>query len=86
MPIWRALIVGAVIVGCLAGPGYAQQSKNKGLPPAVPPEYLDRKRDEATVDKQYKETLERTKKNTVETTAKDPWLDLRGSGDIKTKR
>lgn len=86
MAMLRALIAGTVMAASLAGPSLAQQAKNKGLPPAIPQEYLDRKRDEATVDKQYKETLERTKKDTVETSAKDPWQNLRGSDDAKTKR
>ena len=86
MAILKALIAGAVIAGCLAGPSFAQQSKNKGLPAPIPQEYLDRKRDEATVDKQYKETIERTKKDAVETSAKDPWQNLRGGDDTKTKR
>jgi hypothetical protein len=86
MAMRRALIIGALVAVCLAGPSIAQQSKNKGLPPPIPQEYLDRKRDEATVDKQYKETLERTKKDAVETSAKDPWQNLRGSDDAKTKR
>jgi hypothetical protein len=86
MAILKALIAGAVIAGCLAGPSFAQQSKNKGLPAPIPQEYLDRKRDEAAVDKQYKETLERTKKDAVPTSARDPWQDLRGSDDSKTKR
>jgi hypothetical protein len=86
MAFLKALIAGATMAACLAGPSFAQQSKNKGLPPPIPQEYLDRKRDEAAVDKQYKDTLERTKKDAVPTSAKDPWQDLRGNNDSKTKR
>ena len=86
MAILKALIAGATMAACLAGPSFAQKSKDKGLPPPIPQEYLDRKRDEATVDKQYKETLERTKKDAAPASARDPWQDLRGSDDAKTKR
>jgi hypothetical protein len=84
--IFKALIAAAVMAGCIAGPSFAQQSKNKGLPAPIPQEYLDRKRDEAAVDKQYKDTLERTKKDAVPTSARDPWQDLRVGDDTKTKR
>jgi hypothetical protein len=84
--ILKALIAGVTMAACLAGPSFAQQSKNKGLPPPIPQEYLDRKRDEAAVDKQYKDTLERTKKDAAPTSARDPWQDLRGGDDTKTKR
>jgi hypothetical protein len=86
MAFLKALIAGATMAACLAGPSFAQQSRNKGLPPPIPQEYLDRKRDEAAVDKQYKDTLERTKKDAVPTSAKDPWQDLRDNNDSKTKR
>lgn len=86
MAILKALIAGATMAACLAGPSFAQQSKLKGPAPTIPQDSLDRKRDEATVDKQYKETLERTKKDAVGTPAKDPWQNLRGSDDAKTKR
>jgi hypothetical protein len=43
-------------------------------------------KDAETVDKQYKATLERTRKDPVVIPAKDPWQNLRGSDDSKTKR
>jgi hypothetical protein len=82
MAIMRSLIVGAVIAGCLAGPAYAQKDKPN---PLKIDEDLRRKDDEA-IDKQYKSTLERTRKDTIETRATDPWSNMRGSDDSKTKR
>jgi hypothetical protein len=85
MAVLRALIVGAVLAGCLSGPVYAQ-SKKGGAPPASPEE-IQRKKDAEAIDKQYKATLERTRKETpTETRAADPWSYMRGADDAKTKR
>jgi hypothetical protein len=82
--ILRALIVGAVMAGCLAGPVYAQQKKAPGIPKAS--EDRQKEKDAEAVDKQYKATLERTRKNPVPASAADPWQNLRGGDDSKTKR
>jgi hypothetical protein len=84
MRILRALIAGTVLAGCLAGPVSAQ-GKRQGSSGPTPPSNLDKRIDEATVDKQYKATLERTKKEPVAAPA-DPWGGIRGGDDSKTKR
>ena len=61
-------------------------TKKQG-PPAIPgASNLDKRIDEDTVDKQYKATLERTRKEPVVAPAADPWGGIRGSADSKTKR
>jgi hypothetical protein len=85
MAVLRALIVGALMAGCLAGPVYAQQLR-KG--PAIPraAENVQKSKDAETVDKQYKATLERTRKDAVAAPAADQWQTMRGTDDSKTKR
>jgi hypothetical protein len=80
MLILRALIVGAVLTGCLASPVYAQKK--------TPMQLIDeqKKKDAEEADKQYKSTMERTRKDAVETRASDPWQNMRGADDSKTKR
>jgi hypothetical protein len=82
MAVMRALIVGAVMVGCFARPVYAQKQEDK-----TPLQLEDdqKKRDADAIDRQYKSTLDRTRKNTTETRA-DPWSNMRGNDDSKTKR
>lgn len=84
MAILRALIVGAVIAGCLAGPVYAQKRQGPAIPAG--PDDTQKRKDAETVDKQYKATLERTRKDIVVSPAADPWQTMRGSDDSKTKR
>jgi len=83
MTIVRWFIVGAVVAGCLANPAYAQKKTNDN--PLKIEEDQRRKNDEA-IDKQYKATLQRTRKDAVETRAADPWANMRGSDDSKVKR
>jgi hypothetical protein len=85
MTIFRTLIVGAVLAACLAVPAGAQR-RAPDVPKAVDEKEKDRARDAAAIDKQYKDTLERTKKNAVATPPPDPWQNLRTSDDSKTKR
>jgi hypothetical protein len=85
MTVLRAFIIGAVLAGCLAGPVSAQSSRKGPSLPATPGDLEKRKEAEA-IDKQYKATLERTRKDTVVTPPADPWGGIRGGDDSKTKR
>ena len=85
MKTLRALVAGAMMAGFLAGPVSAQ-GKRQGPSGPTPPSTLDKRIDEATVDKQYKATLERTKKEPVAAPAADPWGGIRSNDDSKTKR
>jgi hypothetical protein len=85
MTVLRALIAGVVVAGCLAGPVSAQQKRQGPAAPAAPDD-RQKERDAETVDKQYKATLERTRKDVVAAPPADPWQNLRGGDDPKTKR
>ena len=74
-------MVGALMAGCLAGPVYAQKNEN----PLKVDEDLKRK-DDAEIDRQYKSTLQKTRKDAAETRPVDPWQNIRGAEEPKTKR
>ena len=90
MAIMRSLIVrgaklgllAGFLAGCLAGPAYAQKAPDKT--PMQADDELRRKEAE-TIDKQYKSTLQKTNRDVVETRS-DPWSNMRGADDPKTKR
>lgn len=79
MTVLRALILGAAVAGYLVHPARAEVQN-----PLKADEEMRRKDDDA-VDKQYKSTLKRTNKETTATRT-DPWLNMRGADDSKTKR
>jgi hypothetical protein len=86
MTFARSLIAGAILAGCFAGPVYAQQKDLKDKEPAQLEEEA-RRRDAVDVDKQYKATMQRTHRGpATETRANDPWSNMRGADDSKTKR
>lgn len=82
MTLSRALIVGMLLAAGLAVPANAQH-RTPNIPRA--PEDLDKARDAVAIDKQYKQTIERTKKEAAAPPA-DPWQNLRASDDAKAKR
>lgn len=84
MAVLRALIVGALMAGCLAGSVYAQGKKEAPNPLKV--EEDQRRKDGEAIDRDYKSTLQRTRRDATETRAADPWQSMRGSEDSKTKR
>lgn len=85
MAIMRSIIIGAVLAGCVAGPALAQ--KSKGSENALKIEEDQRRKDDAAIDRQYRATLERTRKNTpVQTNVNDPWTNMRSADDSKAKR
>ena len=75
MVLLRTLVVGAVIAGCLTGTAYAQR-KNANIP--VWKEDPEKAINAEAVDRQYKATLERTRKDPDQAAPKDPWATLRG--------
>jgi len=48
-------------------------------------ELVQRRKDDAAVDRQYKATLQRTRKDTV-VAPSDPWANMRSTDDSKAKR
>jgi opacity protein-like surface antigen len=85
MTFMRSFIAGAVIAVCLSSAAMAQQNNEK-----LPMQQIEdqKKKDAEAIDRQYKSTLDRVKKNapTTETRAADPWQNMRGADDSKTKR
>ena len=79
----KALILGAALTACLAGAAYAQQ-KHVPTNPALIEEQKAQQRDADAIDKQYKSTLDRTRKSTTTATgANDPWANMRGPDPAK---
>jgi hypothetical protein len=70
----------AVALTALMGPVYAQR---KGS--AKNPEEEQKRQEAERIDRQYKATLKRMD-NKTENTVVDPWKDMRGTDDSKTKR
>ena len=82
MSVLRALIAGVLMVGCLSGSAHSQK-------PEKTPLQLDdeqKKKDAEAIDRQYKSTLDRTRKGAVVAPVSDPWQSMRGTDDTKTKR
>jgi hypothetical protein len=76
----RKLVVSTVMLGLLGGPAFAQQSRSDD--PIMIQEREKQQRAEA-LDKQYKRTLDQTRKESDTPTRNDPWANMRGSNDGK---
>ena len=79
----RRLAISAVLLGILAGPAYAQNSKGDDAPIML--DEKAKKKDAEAIDKRYQSALEKTRKQSTEPRA-DPWSNMRGADDSKTKR
>ena len=80
----KRLSIGAILLAMLAGPALAQQPSMDSKDPAIL-EREQKRKDSEEVDKRYKATMERTRQNTTAPRA-DPWSNMRGADDSKTKR
>jgi len=78
----KRLTIGAILLAMLAGPAFAQQEKADD-PAAI--ERAQQQKDREEIDKRYKSTLEKTRQE-VPVTRSDPWSNMRGPDDSKTKR
>ena len=79
----KRFTIAAIVLGLLAGPAFAQ---GKGQKSGSGQEVDEAKAKEAeAIDRQYKSTLERTRKD-VAPVHTDPWSNMRGAADGKTKR
>lgn len=87
MAVIRAIIVGAIIAGALIGPVCAQGRRGT-KPPDSPAARQDqqRQRDAEAIDRQYQSTLKKTQADTTGVQVNDPWQNMRGPADSKTKR
>lgn len=77
----KKLTVGLVLVSLLSVPALAQRRGGAAAPPSA--EEMQKKRDAAEVDRQYKDALSRTKSESAPARV-DPWANMRGTGDTKT--
>jgi len=78
----KKLTIGLFVLAVLAAPVHGQ-GRGAAEPPS--PEEMQKKRDQADLDKQYKNALKRS--NSDVTPAKvDPWANMRGSNDQQPKR
>jgi hypothetical protein len=68
----------------LVGVAYADEEDDKETND-LKKELIQRRKDDALIDKQYKATLQRTRKDEAATRS-DPWATMRGADDPKTKR
>lgn len=75
----KRLVISAIALGILSAPAFAQKSNDD---PIVIQE-RDKKQQAEAVDKQYKRTLEQTRKDGDSATRNDPWANMRGPNDGK---
>ena len=76
----RMLVFGAIAVALLAPRAHAQSDAYQPKP-----EEIEKKRNAAALDAQYKRALDRSTKN-VEAVKTDPWENMRAPGDSKAKK
>ncbi len=79
----KRLVIIAVALVAMTGPVYAQ-AKQVGKTELQNDE-IQKKAEQERIDKQYRATLQRTDKQT-EAVVLDPWRNMRGTDDTKTKR
>lgn len=75
-------IVALVLLAAFAGPAFAQQKPGDN---ALYDEQQQKKKDAEVIEKQYKSTLKSTNQATTPVRS-DPWQNMRGADDSKTKR
>ncbi len=77
----RKLIVGLFVLAVLAVPAQAQRRGGAGAAPPSPDE-MEKKREQAELDQQYKNTLKRSTNDSAPVRV-DPWANLRGTNDTR---
>lgn len=85
MTFLKTLLAGALLATCLAGPSYAQSKGAKG-PDATPMQQYEegQKRERESIDQAYRSALQKTRGSEA-AKADDPWANMRGDGDVKSK-
>lgn len=83
MRILRALVLGVAMAASLVSVVYAEEEEEEKN--GVKKELMERRKDDAAIDRQYKATLQRTRKDTV-VAPSDPWANMRSTDDSKAKR
>jgi hypothetical protein len=81
----RRLTIGAMLLGFLAGPVYAQDNPDKMSDDPIVLDQLQKKKDADAIDRQYSRALDKTRKANTDPKV-DPWSNMRGADDSKTKK
>ena len=76
----RMLLIGAVAAALLAPRAHAQSDAYQPKP-----EEIEKKRNAAALDAQYKRALEHSTRD-VQAVKTDPWENMRAPGDSKAKK
>ena len=71
------------VMAVMAGPVFAQKKKQEETPYSI--ELKEKKKEAEAVDRQYKATMKRTEKDDAPVQV-DPWQNMRGTDNSKTKR
>jgi hypothetical protein len=83
----KRLIAVVIALAALTGPLHAQTSmKKSGEKTPLQIEEEQKKKEAERVDEEYKAALKRAQGAAAEKTATDPWQNMRGVDDSKTKR
>ncbi len=79
----KRLIAATVVLASLTGDAFAQRTQKDDDPAVM--EHRQKKKDAEAIDRQYESALDKTRKEATEVRI-DPWSNMRGPGDSKTKR
>jgi hypothetical protein len=83
LPGFRAMkkiVASAIVLGLLGGPVSAQKSRDDD---PIMVQERDKQQQAQALDKQYKRTLDQTRKEGSAPVRSDPWANMRGSNDGK---
>jgi hypothetical protein len=79
-------VAGVIAAAVLAWPVVPVHAQRDGAPAYEPkPAEIEKKRNAARLDQQYRDALERSTKP-AEAVNTDPWQNMRGAGDAKAKK
>ena len=76
----RKILLSAVALAILSGPAFAQQSRDDD---PIMIQERDKEQQAKSLDKQYKRTLDQTRKESDARARTDPWANMRGQNDGK---
>jgi hypothetical protein len=76
----RKIAASAIVLGLLGGPVFAQASRPDD---PIMIQEKDKQQQAEALDKQYKRTLDRTRKESEAPVRSDPWANMRGANDGK---
>jgi Cu2+-containing amine oxidase len=82
----KRLIAIIAALAALTGPLYAQMGKRERVQTPLQIDEQQKKKDAAKAEKEYQATMRKTQAQETAQTVVDPWLNLRGADDAKTKR